>query len=126
LWLLQDSIGMFARECLQGAMGRDVLYDTMNREDLNWRRYQHQVAAKAVRALPESGRRALVVDDTVEQRFGKKLPGVSSHFDHTTSRHVMGQQVVTLGLSSEAGFIPLDSEIFISQVLENRCVRVTG
>ena len=31
LWLQKDSIGMFARECLQGAMGKDVLYDTMNR-----------------------------------------------------------------------------------------------
>ena len=28
----------------------------------------------------------------------------------------MGQQVVTLGLASEQGFVPLDSELFISQV----------
>ena len=34
LWLKKDSIGMFARNSLQG-MGKDVLYDTMNREDLN-------------------------------------------------------------------------------------------
>ncbi len=27
----------------------------------------------------------------------------------------MGQQVVTLGLSCEEGFVPLDSELFISQ-----------
>ena len=33
LWLRKGSIGMFAREDLQG-MGKDVLYDTMNREDL--------------------------------------------------------------------------------------------
>jgi hypothetical protein len=25
-----------------------------------------------------------VVDDTVAQRFGKKMPGISSHFDHTS------------------------------------------
>ena len=35
LWLKKESIGMFALECLQGAIGKDVLYDTMNREDLN-------------------------------------------------------------------------------------------
>ncbi|MDP3389652.1 MAG: hypothetical protein Q8S48_06780, partial [Methylococcaceae bacterium] len=35
IWLKKDSIGMFAREGLQGAMGNDVFYDTINREDLN-------------------------------------------------------------------------------------------
>ena len=40
LWLKKESIGMFAREDLQG-MGKDVLYDTMNREDLNWRKHQN-------------------------------------------------------------------------------------
>ena len=44
------------------------------------------------------------------------MPGVSSHFDHTLGRLVMGQQVLNLGYSSEHGFVPLDSEIFISNV----------
>ena len=39
LWLKKESIGLFARESLQDSMGKDVLYDTMNREDLNWRKY---------------------------------------------------------------------------------------
>jgi len=115
LWLKKDSIGMFARECLQGAMGKDVLYDTMNREDLNWRKFHEQVAHKTVQTFKASGKKAYVVDDTVEQRFGKKMPGLSSHFDHTSGRHMMGQQVLTLGLSCEEGFVPLDSELFISQ-----------
>ncbi len=29
-----------------------------------------------------------------------------SYFDHTSGRHVMGQQVLTLGLSCENGFVP--------------------
>ena len=115
LWLKQESIGMFARECVQGNLGKDVLYDTMNREDLNWRCFQGQLAYKTVRALKASGKKAYVVDDSVLQRFGKKMPGLSSHFDHTLGRHVMGQQVLTLGLSCEEGFVPLDSELFISQ-----------
>jgi len=115
IWLNKTSIGWFARECLQDSMGKDVLYDTMNREDLNWRNYHQQVAVKAVAALKPSGKSAFVVDDTIRQRFGKKMPGVSSHFDHSSGRHVMGQQVVTLGLSGEEGFVPLDSELFISQ-----------
>jgi hypothetical protein len=115
LWLQKESIGMFARECLQGSMGKDVLYDTMNREDLNWRKFHEQVAHKAVQALKPSGKKAYVVDDTVAQRFGKKMPGISSHFDHTSGRHMMGQQVLSLGLSCDEGFVPLDSELFISQ-----------
>jgi SRSO17 transposase len=115
LWLTKESIGMFARDCLQDTMGKDVLYDTMNREDLNWRKFQEQVAHKTVQTLKASGKKAYVVDDSVKQRFGKKMPGISSHFDHTSGRHMMGQQVLTLGLSCDEGFVPLDSELFISQ-----------
>jgi SRSO17 transposase len=115
LWLTKESIGMFARDCLQNSMGKDVLYDTMNREDLNWRKFHEQVAHKTVQTLKASGKKAYVVDDSVKQRFGKKMPGISSHFDHTSGRHVMGQQVLTLGLSCDEGFVPLDSELFISQ-----------
>ena len=111
----KDSIGMFARECLQGVMSKDVLYDTMNREDLNWRKYQEQIAHRTVQTLKASGKKAYVVDDSVKPRFGKKMPGISSHFDHTSGRHLLGQQVLTLGLSCEEGFVPLDSELFISQ-----------
>jgi hypothetical protein len=77
LWLQKESIGMFARECLQGAMGKDVLYDTMNREDLNWRKFHEQVAHKAVQTFKTSGKKAYAVDDTVAQRFGKKMRRVS-------------------------------------------------
>ncbi len=36
----------------------------------------------------------------------KKMPGISRHYDHTTGRHMMGQQVLTLGLSCEDGLSP--------------------
>jgi hypothetical protein len=75
----------------------------------------HAYAYKAIQALKPSGKKAYIVDDTVAQRFGKKMPGISSHFDHTSGRHMMGQQVLTLGLSCDEGFVPLDSELFISQ-----------
>jgi hypothetical protein len=58
LWLKKASLGMFARECLQGAMGKDVLYDTMNREDLDWRKYHGQIADKTVRTLKAPGKKA--------------------------------------------------------------------
>jgi len=114
LWLRKESIGMFAREDLQG-MGKDVLYDTMNREDLNWRSCHARIACKAVQTFHSTDKKAFVLDDTIVRRFGKKMPGISCHFDHTLGKHVMGQQVLTLGLAGEEGFVPLDSELFISQ-----------
>jgi len=44
------------------------------------------------------------------------MEGVSSHFDHVSHTSVMGQQVLTLGLSTEQAFLPLDSQIAISKV----------
>ena len=38
------------------------------------------------------------------------MEGVSSHYDHLTNRHVMGQQVLTLGLATDETFLPLDSQ----------------
>jgi SRSO17 transposase len=117
VWLKVSSSGLFARESLPTVSGadKDALYTVMNREDLDWRRFHQGVAFKAIRALPAAtGPKALVLDDSIKIRHGRKMPGVSSHFDHTTGRHVMGQQVLTLGLSCEAGFVPLDSELFIS------------
>lgn len=118
VWLKSDSIGMFARESLKTFCNasKDVLYEAMNREDWNWRSLHAGIAQKAARALNSAAcGTALILDDSIKERHGKKMPGISSHFDHTTGRKVMGQQVLTLGLSCFEGFVPLDNEIFISQ-----------
>jgi len=116
VWLKVDSIAMFSRDALQSfsASRKDVMYDLLKREDLNWRQFQLQTAKKVIHATDDSPLRAFVVDDTVKPRRGKKMPGVSSHYDHLTGRCIMGQQVLTLGLATEAQFVPLDNEIFIS------------
>jgi hypothetical protein len=59
--------------------------------------------------------KAFVLDDSVKIRRGKKMAGVSCHFDHLTGRTVMGQQVLTLGYATEEVFLPLDNQIYISQ-----------
>ena len=84
---------------------------------MNWRQLNLNVAIKAVKQMHLcTTPKAFVLDDSIKIRHGKKMPGVSSHFDHTLGRSVMGQQVLNLGLSCEHGYIPLDSEIFISDV----------
>ena len=117
VWLKAGSVGLLARESLQtfSQAEKDALYGVMNREDLDWRRLHQRVARQAIGAMKTSrGPQALVLDDSIKTRHGKKMPGVSSHFDHTSGRQVMGQPVLTLGLSGMEGFVPLDSELFIS------------
>ena len=118
VWLKKGTIGMFARESLRyfTTAEKDALYSTLNREDLNWRKLNLQTAVKTIKQMPSQSTKAFVLDDSIKIRHGKKMPGVSSHFDHTLGRSVMGQQVLTLGYSCEQGFVPLDSEIFISKV----------
>ena len=95
---------------------KDVMYDLLKREDVNWRVLNLQTAKGVYQqnTLGQSRIRAFVLDDSIKTRCGKKMEGVSSHFDHVTGRHVMGQQVLTLGLSTEEAFLPLDSQIYIS------------
>ena len=56
----------------------------------------------------------LVLDDSIKQRRGRKMEGVSRHFDLVTNRFVMGQKVLTLSLASEESFLPLDSQVLVS------------
>ena len=115
VWLRAHSVSLFARDSLRTFCnaGKDVLYEALNREDWNWRALHLRVASKTLQQLTtSSSTRAFVLDDTIKMRSGKKMPGVSSHFDHTTGRHVIGQQILTLGLATTEGFVAIDSELF--------------
>jgi SRSO17 transposase len=118
-WIHTSSIHLFSRHALQNFFqaGKDVMYDLLKRPDIHWRNFNLSIAREVQQqtALQQSQYRAWVLDDSIRVRRGKKMDGVSSHFDHTTGRHVMGEQVLTLGLATESAFLPLDSEIFISQ-----------
>ena len=125
VWLKVDSVAMFSRDALLSfsEAKKDALYDLLNREDLDWRKLQLLTAKKVLKSNRKNKRTAFVIDDSVKIRRGKKMHGVSSHFDHLTGRCVMGQQILTLGVASDEQFVPIDNEIFISQrkeqVLDN-------
>ncbi len=125
-WITVSSIAMFSRKAL-GMFSRakkDVMYDLLKREDVNWRLFNLQTAKGVYQhnGLGQSRIRAFVVDDSIKTRRGKKMEGVSSHFDHVTGRHVMGQQVLTLGLATEEAFLPFDSQIYISAVKAQKLI----
>ena len=126
-WLNMSSIAMFSRQAL-GTFSRakkDVMYDLLKREEINWRALNSQTARAVYQqhTLAESRSKAFVLDDSIKTRRGKKMEGVSSHFDHVTGRHVMGQQVLTLGLATEEAFLPLDSQIYLSQVKARELIK---
>jgi len=126
-WLNLSSIAMFSRKSL-GTFSharKDVMYDLLKREDINWRALNIQTAKALYQQNQLQGNRvkAFVLDDSIKTRKGRKMEGVSSHFDHVTGRHVMGQQVLTLGLATEDAFLPLDSQIYISDVKEQGLIR---
>jgi hypothetical protein len=105
--------GKFLTAYLQG--GANVLYRFLRQENVNWRSLSTSLA-KTVYATHDLGSEtesAFVVDDSLKHRRGRKVEGVSSHYDHTQGRHVMAQQVVQLGLASTKGFLPLDQQIYI-------------
>lgn len=118
-WLNVSSIAMFSRKALGtfSAAKKDVMYDLLKREDINWREFNLQAAKEIYRTnrLQCSRYKVFVLDDSIKTRRGKKMEGVSSHFDHVTNRHVMGQQVLTLGLATEEAFLPVDSQVYVSQ-----------
>lgn len=118
-WLNVSSIALFSRRALGvfTAARKDTMYDLLKREDINWRELNLNTAKEVYHQnkLECSRIKVLVLDDSIKTRRGKKMEGVSSHFDHVTNRHVMGQQVLTLGLATEEAFLPLDSQIFVSQ-----------
>lgn len=126
-WLNMSSIAMFSRKALGvfSKARKDVMYDLLKREEINWRALNSQTA-KAVyqqNKLVGSRIKAFVLDDSIKTRCGKKMEGVSSHFDHVTGRHVMGQQVLTLGLATDEAFLPLDSQIYVSQVKARELIK---
>jgi len=94
VWLKASSIHLFARDSLQGFADarKDVIYDFLKREDVNWRGLHRQIARKVYQDhhLKDSRIKAFVVDDSVKIRTGKKMGGVSRHFDHLTGKSVRG------------------------------------
>ncbi len=97
--------------------GNDVLYDFLKRETINWKKYRIHVAKQFYKKhrLEHEPVKAATFDDTIKHRRGKGVSATSSHFDHTLGKHMMGQQVLEMGLSTPKAYVPLDSQIYISE-----------
>ena len=118
------SIHCFCAELCQFLSGKkedsrrrqDILYNVQGREDINWRQLAFKLAKSIVKRneFGTADELALVVDDSIKLRRGKKVEGSSSHWDHTKQRSVFGQQDVEFGLAGPKGFLPIDRQIYMS------------
>ncbi len=110
---IRSFCGRFLSSYLRGGM--QVVYRFLRREDINWRSLSVSVAGHVYVAhdLGREQESAFVVDDSLKHRRGRKVEAVSSHYDHTEGRHIMGQQVLQLGLSCTKGFLPLDQQLYV-------------
>ncbi len=113
------SLASFCDKFIQGYIkgGMNVIYDFLKREDINWRSVSTSVSKEVYvnHNLGMEKESAFNIDDSIKHRRGKKVEGASSHFDHTETRHVMGQQVLQLGLATAKGFLSLDQQIYIGK-----------
>ncbi len=100
-----SSISMLSQKAL-GLLSqakKDDMYDLLKREDINRRALNLSIAGKLYRThkLQSNKDRDFVLDDSINTNKGKRMEGVSSHFDHVSNASVIGQQVLTLGLSTD-------------------------
>ena len=118
-WLNVSSISVFTQKAigLFSYAKKDVMYDMLKREDINWREFNVQSAKQVYKkhGLENAKLKAFVLDDSIKQRRGKHMEGVSLHYDHVSNTNVIGQQVLTLGLSTEDAFLPIDSQISVGE-----------
>jgi hypothetical protein len=112
------SLHCFCAELCQVLTGHvSVLYDFLGREDTNWRGLTGELARRVHQGndLGPPSQRAFVVDDTSQERAGRKVQGTSCYFDHTEGRTRKGHQVLHLGLAAEQGFLPLEAQIVMGE-----------
>lgn len=93
--------------------GKDVIYRFLNQSTFNWRKFLLLSSSHAIQKcdeLTEEHRiKVLIVDDSLFERArSKKVELLSKVFNHTTMKFVKGYQLLTLGWSDGATFIPVN------------------
>lgn len=121
IWPLLDirSISSFCGRLISVFIkgGAHVLYRFQRRENLQWRKLRMKTAKQVYlkNNLANESDKAFVFDDTLKQRRGKKVEGSSKHYNHVNNRYIHGHQNLELGLVSNKGYLPVDSQLFIGE-----------
>ena len=92
---------------------KNPYYDLLGNEYISWRTILYLFAKRylslSTRIADHSSKiRALIFDDTVTGKSGKKIEGVSKIHDHVSGRFVFGYKVLVCGYWDGNSFIPID------------------
>jgi len=98
---------------------KDTVYRFLNESRFNWKRFLSLLSASCVimcrRLTKERRVTALVVDDSLFSRAkSKKVELLSRIHDHVTKKYIKGYQMLTLGWTDGATFIPLGFSLIAS------------
>lgn len=93
---------------------KDVYYGIKNNEDIRWRdllllhakRFIYLVGQNI--NMASNGTTAIIFDDTLLEKTGKKIEKASIVNDHVSGRFILGYKLLVCGFWDGASFIPLD------------------
>lgn len=100
------------RQDIEG--GKTSFYDTKNNEFIDWRRLLKLHAKRFIYLvnnnvnLKSLQTTALIFDDTLIEKTGKKIEKVSRVNDHVSKRFILGYKLLVCGFWDGANFIPID------------------
>lgn len=105
--------------------GKDTVYRFLNTPTFNWRQFLLSLSSEIIRLIKPltSDQRvtAFVIDDSVYSRNrSKSVELLAKVFDHSTHKYLKGFQMLTLGWTDSATFIPVDFALMSSSKKENR------
>lgn len=105
--------------------GKDTIYRFLNTPTFNWRQFLLSLSSEMIRLIKPltSDQRitAFVIDDSVYSRNrSKSVELLAKVFDHSTHKYLKGFQLLTLGWTDSATFIPVDFALMSSVKKENR------
>jgi hypothetical protein len=96
---------------------KDVYYDIKNNEHISWRELLLLHSKRFIYLISNSinlksnGITAIIFDDSLLEKTGKKIEKVSIVNDHVSGRFIIGFKLLVCGFWDGASFIPLDFSI---------------
>ena len=99
--------------------GKDVIYSFMGNQSVNWSLLTLKIARKFYNRQKwgetTDAKTAICVDDTLDERYGKKVEATSLHWDRNRRTSIEGHQFLQLGISNSFGFLPPIGHIYVGR-----------
>lgn len=98
--------------------GKDAYYRLKNNPKMNWRGFLFSVIIRSLSAIKQRKEvdkpnivktiKAFIFDDTTLEKTGKYIEGISRVWNHVIHLHVLGFQLLVMGLYTGEMFLPIN------------------